>query len=233
MDYESFLELMRHRRSIRRYKPDPVPDDFIMKILDAAHYAMSGANCQPWEFIVVKKPATKKKIFDEYLAHWERVWHLEQQRSLPYKHPNYQWSWEEKDAARSRIGWGDAPVYVVVLYDPRKQFGSVEITRMILNGTLLRSLGHLSMVIHLAAASLGLGSQRVDVSFQGPYREILGHREPIEVDCIVPVGYRAHEPGVPNRLPLEKLVHFERYEPQRYLRDGDLADYIQTTRKQA
>ena len=103
---------------------------------------------------------------------------------------------------------------------------------MILNGTLLRSLGHLSMVMHLGAASLGLGSQRVDVSHQGPYREILGHPEPVEVDCIVPVGYRAHEPGIPNRLPLEKLVHFEKYDGSRFLKDEELVNYVQSTRSQ-
>ena len=57
MDYDGFLELVTHRRSIRRFKPDPIPDDYVIKILDAAHYAMSGGNSQPWEFVVIKDPA--------------------------------------------------------------------------------------------------------------------------------------------------------------------------------
>jgi nitroreductase len=37
MKYDDFLELVKYRRSIRRYRPDPIPDDYITKILDAAH----------------------------------------------------------------------------------------------------------------------------------------------------------------------------------------------------
>jgi len=64
MNYEDFLGLLHHRRSIRRFKPDPIPEDYITKILDAARYAMSGANSQPWEFIVVKDPKIKEKVFE-------------------------------------------------------------------------------------------------------------------------------------------------------------------------
>jgi nitroreductase len=50
------LEAIKDRRSIRRYKPDPVPDELIEKILDAGRWAPSGGNIQPWSFIVVKDP---------------------------------------------------------------------------------------------------------------------------------------------------------------------------------
>jgi nitroreductase len=226
MNFENFLEVVKYRRSIRSFKPDPIPEDNIMKILDAAHYAMSGANCQPWEFIVVKDPEIKRKLFEAYLTHWERVWHLEQQRVPEYRHPTYNIPKEEKDKAKARIGWRDAPVYLVILYDPRKQYGSVMIARMLLNGTLFRSMGHLSMLIQLAAASLGLGSQRVDVSIQAPFREILGYTEPLELECIVPVGYRSAEPGPPPRLPLEELVHFDQYDMNKFLRDEDFEKYM-------
>ncbi|MBI4186468.1 MAG: nitroreductase family protein [Chloroflexi bacterium] len=49
MQYDEFLKLCQTRRTIRGYKKDPIPDDYVTKILDAAHYAMSGANSQPWE----------------------------------------------------------------------------------------------------------------------------------------------------------------------------------------
>ena len=62
MDIDSFLELARTRRSIRRFKPDPVPDELVKKILEAGRWAMSGANGQPWEFIVVKDKEIKNKL---------------------------------------------------------------------------------------------------------------------------------------------------------------------------
>ena len=67
MDIEEFLKLARKRRSIRRWKPDPIPDEYVEKIIEAARWAMSGANAQPCEFIVVKDREIKDKLSDLYL----------------------------------------------------------------------------------------------------------------------------------------------------------------------
>jgi nitroreductase len=64
MDYESLLDLVKKRRSIRRFKPDPVADGDIEKILEVARWAPSGFNMQPWEFVVVKKAELRKHIVD-------------------------------------------------------------------------------------------------------------------------------------------------------------------------
>ena len=69
MDYDGFLKLIKSRRSIREIKPDPVPDEYIEKILEAARWAPSGFNMQPWEFVVVRDPDLKrgiKQIVDDY-----------------------------------------------------------------------------------------------------------------------------------------------------------------------
>ena len=57
-----FFELIEKRKSIRRYKPDLVPDDSILKVLEAARLAPSGGNRQPWHFIVVKDKETKREL---------------------------------------------------------------------------------------------------------------------------------------------------------------------------
>jgi len=51
---KKYLEFLKTRRSIRIFKPEPVPDDLIFEILDVARFAPSAKNMQPWEFIVVK-----------------------------------------------------------------------------------------------------------------------------------------------------------------------------------
>lgn len=56
------LDVISSRKSIRRYKPDPIPDEIIFKILEAARWAPTGENYQPWKLIVVTNPETKKKI---------------------------------------------------------------------------------------------------------------------------------------------------------------------------
>ncbi|HYR78401.1 MAG TPA: nitroreductase family protein, partial [Candidatus Dormibacteraeota bacterium] len=60
------FEAMYTARAIRRFKPDPVPDEVITKVLDAAIRAPSGSNEQSWEFVVVKDASQRKKIGDVY-----------------------------------------------------------------------------------------------------------------------------------------------------------------------
>jgi nitroreductase len=62
----SLFDTMYTARALRRYKTDPIPDEVITKILDAAIRAPSGSNQQNWVFVVVKDAARKKKISDIY-----------------------------------------------------------------------------------------------------------------------------------------------------------------------
>jgi nitroreductase len=55
-------DAIEQRRSIRRFKPDPIPDEQIMALLDAARLAPSGSNAQPWRFKIVKDQGTKEKL---------------------------------------------------------------------------------------------------------------------------------------------------------------------------
>ena len=55
-------EAIRSRRSIRSFRPDPVPEEFILKVLDAARLAPSGSNNQPWRFLVATDSEEKKRI---------------------------------------------------------------------------------------------------------------------------------------------------------------------------
>ncbi|UCG63980.1 MAG: nitroreductase family protein [Deltaproteobacteria bacterium] len=59
---DELMEIMKYRRSIRRYKPDDVPDELIEKILEAARWSSSGDNAQPWRFIVLRDPEKKKAM---------------------------------------------------------------------------------------------------------------------------------------------------------------------------
>jgi nitroreductase len=57
-----FMEAIRKRVSIRKYMTDPVPDKLLNQVLEAARLAPSADNSQPWHFIVVKNPRTKKLL---------------------------------------------------------------------------------------------------------------------------------------------------------------------------
>src|ERR1700730_14362424 len=66
-DYDILLDLVKTRTSVRKLKPDPIPDEHITQILEVGRWAMSGANGQPWDFVVVKDADTKKKLFRAYV----------------------------------------------------------------------------------------------------------------------------------------------------------------------
>ena len=55
-------DAIKTRRSIRAYKPDPVPEDKLNKVLEAARLAPSGKNGQPWRFVVVRDPAIRQAL---------------------------------------------------------------------------------------------------------------------------------------------------------------------------
>jgi len=56
------LDTIRKRRSVRKYKSDPVPEDVLARVLEAARLAPSAKNIQPWKFIVVRDRVTKRKL---------------------------------------------------------------------------------------------------------------------------------------------------------------------------
>jgi nitroreductase len=67
-----FMEVVRRRRSIRRYKSDPVAQEHIAYVLEAARLAPSWANSQCWKFVVVTDPQAKQalaKAGNEWVAH--------------------------------------------------------------------------------------------------------------------------------------------------------------------
>ena len=57
-----FYEVVRTRRSIRAYRPDPIPEDAFNRVLEATRVAPSGSNRQPWRFIIVKDEGLKRRL---------------------------------------------------------------------------------------------------------------------------------------------------------------------------
>src|SRR3546814_11803576 len=66
------FEAINTTRAMRRLKADPVPDDLVWKVLEAATRAPSGGNRQPWAFIVLRDEDKKKKIAAWYLDAWHK-----------------------------------------------------------------------------------------------------------------------------------------------------------------
>lgn len=73
---ESLLALLKGRRSIRRYRPDPVPDEMVKQLLEAGRWAPSASNRQPWAFIVIRDETILREVAQNaayYFIRWAHV----------------------------------------------------------------------------------------------------------------------------------------------------------------
>jgi 5,6-dimethylbenzimidazole synthase len=229
-DYDLLLDIITRRASVRRLKPDPIPDEYIEMVIEAGHWAMSGANSQPWEYIVVKEPATKQALFRAFSEiNADFIYWMEQQRLPELRHPAYQMTAEDSvQKARLSRGWSDAPALIVVLGDGRRQWGTVQgaMTFGRDQSHLTDSLANTCTLMHLAAASLGLGTQWVTIHIQEPFKRILEVPDLLMLYLIIPIGYPAVEPIRGVRRPLSEIVHREKYEMSKYMSNERIIEYL-------
>jgi len=228
MDIDSFLELARTRRSIRRFKPDPVPDELVKKILEAGRWAMSGANGQPWEFIVVKDRETKDKLSETGAEATKASAALESSRVPEMRQPWY------RDLPRTipRSRFSDAPTIIVICGDPRTAQASVLNRLSDRRWVVDENIAAATQMIHLAVAACGLGSQWVTVDryFEELIKPILGVPPILRIFSMVPIGYPAYEPKAPHRRDLEEIVHYEKYDKAKYRSHEAVQEFIRNLR---
>lgn len=236
-EYENFLNLLKKRTSVRRFKPDPIPEGTIAKVLEAGRWAMSGANSQPWEFIVVEDAKIKEELYQAYLNINSRFsfW-MEQQRTFELRHPAHQISGapeEQLKVMMGRRGWSNAPVLIVVVGDGRKQWGTVLAGHTFGRGLthFTDSLANACQLIHLAVASLGLGSQWVTIHIQDPFKRILKVPDTHTIHIIIPIGYPAVERKAGYRFEVASVTHRNTYDMSKYLPDEKFIDFLRELRK--
>jgi len=227
MEYEAFLDLARKRRSIRRFKPDPIPDDYIEKIIEAARWAMSGANAQPWEFIVIKEKETRRKIAKVRAEYLKMEWIVEQTRSQEVRQPHFRTDHPTQNE------WEDAPVIIATLGDIRTIQASCLVFRFFEHHTFDQNMANANHMIHLAAASLGLGATWVSLTqpMSEELKVILGVPPVLRVFTLAPIGYPAHEPSPPYRRKRSEIVHHEKYDMGKFREQADIQEFIRHLRQ--
>ena len=228
MDYTELLTLLRTRRSVRAFTPDPVPDDLIDKIVEAARWAPSGANSQPWEFVVIRDQETKDRMGSVVRDQME----LQHKAELT-RPPELRWP----SAARpvSDPVWMAAPVLILVCGDPRVSKSFPLLTYLERGQShFVSGLASAFLQMTLAATSLRLGCHWV--SFVGTgycsalIKDLLGIPEDYVVYDMLAVGYPAMQP-VPRLVrEREAMTHRERYEPAKYRTDEQIRDYLVSLR---
>jgi len=210
------LDIISSRKSIRRFNTDPVPDEMIYKVLEAARWAPTGENYQPWRFIVVKDQERRNKIGDlaktgsgSRMTAWYCLGHM-QERFEKIEDPvkraevlRFMYSGEVSEFAKV------APVVIAVIGS--LQVGSVDVPY---------DLSAAIENILLEAHALGLGGCWV----HGPvassrdaakFKKILNiptEMNAYKVIAYVAIGHALEQRKHPRpKLPLSELVYWEEY----------------------
>jgi 5,6-dimethylbenzimidazole synthase len=228
---ETFLDLVHHRRSIRRFKPGAVTPEQVQNILEAARWAMSGANAQPWEFVVVRNEKTRRAIADAWLESHREVYAIEQTRVPELRLSPLRAEFDTTPP------WQDAPVFILVLGDRRTYQATVLAANFL--GTegaddaiYLKNMANATQLLHLAATAQGLGSMWISLSrlWGQSLKRLLDIPEMLEAHTLVAVGYPAYEPKGAYRRPLAAMVHYDRYDRSRYRSAEAIQDFLHTLR---
>ncbi len=176
------MEAIKGRRSIRKYKADPVAEETLQKVLEAVKWAPSWANTQCWEVIVVKDPKVKSELAT----------------ALSKGNPAFS-------------SMTDAPI-VLVLCGKRGISGFYKGQAATVKGDwLMFDTGIAMQSLCLTAHSLGLGTVVVGLFDHKKVEEILGVPQNVEVVAMTPLGYPASEGAIPRRKEIAEFVHYEKY----------------------
>jgi nitroreductase len=209
------FQAMRSAPTTRRFKPDPVPPEVLVRVLDSARFAPSGGNRQGWRVVVVRDPELRLALRDLYLPHWRS--YMEQTggaRMLAEP--------EGLDPARVRMarradeyarGLERIPVHLVVgvrLEDlavtdaklPRQSIvGGASIYPFVQN-----------LLLGLRAEGLGAALTTLLVPAEAEVKRLLEIPDDIAIAGHIGVGYRAGEwPARLARRPVDEFAFSERY----------------------
>ncbi|HDP36660.1 MAG TPA: hypothetical protein ENN27_02135 [Candidatus Atribacteria bacterium] len=230
ISYDNLFEIIKHTRSIRRFKSDTVPMELIDKIIDAARYAPSGYNQQPWDFIVVTETELRDKIADYTRSYRDQLRDMETTRE----------SWQGAYTPRpvgTELDYSSAPAYIVLIGDTRTNQGlpmGVRYDEHRLNHIFISSLANAFLYMHMAASCLGLASQWLS-SVTTPYaqcmiKNLLGVSEYFEVYDVLVLGYPAAEASPKLLKPKDKMIHFNYCGPEAFRTEEEVNDFIRKAR---
>lgn len=204
---EGLYKAVFSRRDVRSHFIDKkIPDDVLVKILNAAHHAPSVGYSQPWDFIIIKNKATRLKVKNTFI--------LEREKSISLLDNDL--DKQDKYIKLKLEGILESDINICVTYDPER-FGP-----FILGRTSIPETGEYSVCcaiqnLWLTARAEGLGVGWVSILSIDDLRKILGipnHVKPIAYLCLGYVNKFEDRPdlervGWLKRTILSKVIHFE------------------------
>jgi nitroreductase len=225
--YEQLMDVIRNRLTSRQFDPkSQIPREHFEMVLEAARHAPSGANAQPWHYIVVTDPEVKKKIADYFVEEQRRRAKLK----MKFPTPNYR-------------GLETAPGFIVVVAD----FRFMRAFPVLLDGSdldkqyqenaeriLLQSVAASTMSAHLAAAALGyqvwwvtaIGQEAAQVAL----KPLLGIPDDLAVIDIMLFGVPAKPPYKRWKKTLPQIMNWERFNMANYMTTEQIDQWVREER---
>ena len=224
--YEALMEVVRGRMTNRAFAPHAVPREHFALILEAARHAPSGANAQPWHFIVVTDPAVKQTIgqcFVDEQQHRARL-------RMGFPTPNY-------------AGVKTAPGLIVIAADfrfvrafPVLNDGSAldRLYQQNAERILLQSVAAATMSAHLAAAALGYAVWWITAigqeDIQRKVKPLLGVPDALAIIDVMCFGPPLKPSYKRWKKTLPQIMSWDRFDPANFMTDAQIDEWIKTTR---
>ncbi|MPY91738.1 MAG: hypothetical protein GEV08_01350 [Acidimicrobiia bacterium] len=222
-----FVEVAKLRRNVRSFEPGRrIAPEGLQLICEAGRWGPSGANSQPWEFVVVDDPehlAPVAKLFAEQADRLNRYC-----KGFPHVHKKH-WVHE-------------ASAIILLFADPRwseaypKALEPADDGDYVDNRTniFLVSVGAAAQNMHLAAAALGLSTAWLsgggEPTTAAALRGLLGVPEPLVPYATIPIGWPHRRSEDRWRRPLEDVVHSNRLDVSRVRSAADIEQYVRKER---
>ncbi|MEW6363896.1 MAG: nitroreductase family protein [Acidobacteriota bacterium] len=205
-EFEALLTVVQGRRSIRRFRQDPVPPALLRRVVDAARWAPSAGNRQSYRFLAVENR--------EMIAAMGRVVTEEIDKTLPLLRPASREEVEEY--LRSFTRFVCAPLVLVPIYrtgvsliDSAADGEAPDLIRRA-DADALCSVSAATMCLLLAAHALGLGTcwMTGPLLAESPLCALLDVPKGWSISALIPMGYAAESPPAPPRRDADKLLRY-------------------------
>ena len=217
--YDRLLEIVKKRRNNRKFRPDPIPEGTIEKIIEVSRWAPSGFHTQPWEFVAV----TDKDIRDKIVS-------ILEQKSPPITNPD-----EKDDTARA--SFRDAPAFIFALCDWRAYVGlpfDTDRDDPRVASIFCSSMASTFLYMHLAAAALGLSSQWYSAAgspaTEKEIRSVIGIPEDLKIYDLMVLGYSAAPPVPKEVREIKSILHWNACGPDDFRSDEQVIKEAKATK---
>ena len=217
------FEAIYTARAQRRLRPDPVPEDLITRVLDAAIRAPSAGNAQNWHFVVIRDAEQRRRVGALYRKASDIAEAVYKARSHPAHLTEAQWQRMMTGGAHLWDHMGDAPVLLVPCLhqrdlpardalDPAWQ-EHYDSERAYLNRIRGASIYPAVQNVILACRAFGLGTVITTnhLRIEAEFKALLGIPDDVDTFALMPIGWPEGRFGPLSRRALGEVLHIDRW----------------------